>query len=64
MKRNFKIFIRSFYISTVIAGCLIFAFLGTAAAYENTARIGFGEYKKAVELTDGGIRIFDFEIEF
>ena len=35
---------------------------GIAKAYENTRRIGFGEYKKAGDVDDGGIRILAFEI--
>ena len=36
---------------------------GVAASYENTRRIGFGDYSKAFEIRDGKIKILDFEIE-
>ena len=42
--------------------CLIIGIGGVCAAYENTRRIGFGEYTKAFEIKDGKIKILDFEI--
>lgn len=63
-KAKRRVFWRSFYISAVIVLCLLCGAFGMFQAYENTVRIGFGEYKKAIELTDDGIRIFDFVIEF
>lgn len=58
-----KVFLRSFYISSVIIFCICFGFLGIAKAYENIRLIGFGEYRKAVEYEEGTLRIFDFEID-
>ena len=46
-----------------MALCLITGIAGISAAYENTRRIGFGEYTKAVEIHDGKIKILDFEID-
>lgn len=43
--------------------CLIIGIAGVCSAYENTRRIGFGEYTRAVEIHDGKIKILDFEIE-
>lgn len=63
MKKGTKLFLRTVMISSAVVFCLIFGFLGAAKAYENTIRIGFGEYKKAVELSDGYFRIFDYEIK-
>lgn len=63
IKKQKKLLLRSFYISSVLALCLFIAFFGMARAYENTRQIGFGEYKKAVEYENGTIRILDFEIE-
>lgn len=63
MKKGTRTFLRSVYISSTVVFCLIFGFLAAAKAYENTVRIGFGEYKKAVELNDGYFRIFDYEIK-
>ena len=60
MKKEKKIFFRTVYLSSVIVFCIGFSLYGMAQAYENTRRIGFGEYKKAVEIHDGKIRIFDF----
>ena len=46
-----------------MALCLIMGIAGISAAYENTRRIGFGEYTKAVEIHNGKIKILDFEID-
>lgn len=62
MKRKYKVFARSFGLSSVIIGCMIFLTFGCAKAYENTYRIGFGENKKAVEFIDGNLRVFDIII--
>lgn len=64
MKRKFKTFIRTFYISSVIMLCIIFGFWGTAKAYSAMRLIAFGEYRNAVSISDDKIRLFDFEIEF
>ena len=58
-----KAFFKSFYISAVIALCLFIGIYGTATAYENMRLVGFGEYKKAVQLDGKVLRILDFEIE-
>ncbi|MEE1238361.1 MAG: hypothetical protein UHO61_00355 [Acutalibacteraceae bacterium] len=58
-----KVFFKSFYISFVLALCLFIGIYGTAKAYENMRLIGFGEYKKAVEIKGNVLRILDFEIE-
>lgn len=46
-----------------MALCLIIGIAGISAAYENTRRIGFGEYTRAVEIHGGKIKILDFEID-
>lgn len=43
--------------------CLVFGWLGIAAAYENTVQVAFGEYRQAIEITDENIRILDFVIK-
>lgn len=43
--------------------CICFGIAGTAKAYEKTRLVGFGEYRKAVELDGNILRILDFEIE-
>lgn len=63
IKKEKKLLIRSFYISSVAALCFFIALFGTARAYENTRCIGFGEYKKAVAYENGTLRILDFEFE-
>ncbi len=63
MKRNIKTYFRTFYISLVIIMCLCFGWIGISAAYENTVQTAFGEYRQAIEITDGKLRILDFVIE-
>lgn len=62
MKRN-KLFFRSFFISLVIIFCVIFGMAAVAEAYENIRHIAFGEYRKAIEIEDGKLYIFDYELE-
>ena len=63
MKRNVKIFFKSFYLSFTVVLCLFMAVCGAAKIYETARLIGFGEYKKAVEIDNGHIRILDFEFD-
>lgn len=60
MKRNTKIFWRSFVISVLIVICLYIIIAGIGKSYREMRRIGFGEYKNAVEYSDGTLRILDF----
>ncbi len=62
MKRQTKTYLRSFYISLVVIMCLSFGWIGISSAYENTVQIAYGEYKKAIEISDNCIRILDFVI--
>ena len=57
-----KVFLRTTVVFTVIILCLIFAVISFCEIYENVRYIGYGEYKKAVEVTEEGIRILDFLI--
>ena len=60
--KNFKIFLRSFYITAVIFICLFIAIYGMAKAYVNIRLIGFGEYRNAVEIKDGEFKFFDLTL--
>lgn len=62
-RKNFKTFFRTFYLSSVLLFCILTAVFGISLAYENTMITGFGEYKKAVEITDSHIRILDFDFD-
>ncbi len=64
MKRSTKLFLRSFYISSVIVFCLTLGILGITKAYEGIRLVGFGEYRNAVEIENGSIKIFDFILRF
>ncbi len=63
-KRDIKRFLRTFYLSSVLMLCIGFGITGIFLAYENTMITGFGEYKKAVEISDGSLRILDYTIDF
>ena len=64
MKRSTKIFLRKFYISAVVTFCLSFGIFGLMKAYEGIRLIGFGEYRSAIEIEEGSIKIFDFNLRF
>ena len=42
----------------------MFGFLGVCAAYQNIVKTAYGEYKKAVDINENGLRILDFNIDF
>jgi len=63
MKFKTKIYFRAFYISLVVLLCVCLGWIGVSTAYENTVRIAYGEYKKAVEINSDSIRILDFVIK-
>ncbi len=56
-------FLRKMYISAVVSACILFAAVSVCTAYEKMRLIGFGEYRRAVEITEQGVKIFDFEIK-
>ena len=62
MKKETKIFLRTVKYTSLILFCLIIGFYGMAKSYENIRKIGFGEYRKAIEFEDGKILFFDFQI--
>ncbi len=57
-----KEFIRKMYISAVVSSCILFGFWSACVAYSNIRKVGFGEYRSAIEIESGKIQIFDFEI--
>ena len=63
MKRETKIFIRTVKYTSLILFCLIIGFYGMAKSYENIRKIGFGEYRKALEIEDGIFKFFDYQID-
>ena len=58
-----KIFLRSFFISLVVVFCIGVGFFGVAEAYENIRLVAFGEYRRAIEIKEDKIMIFDYEIK-
>lgn len=62
--KNKRIFIRTFFITSIFLFCMGIFTWGVKTAYESTRKIGFGEYKKATEIGDGYIRILDYVINF
>ena len=63
MKRHTKTYFRTLYITLVIMLCISLGWIGVSAAYENTVRVAYGEYKKAIEINEDTIRILDFVIK-
>lgn len=63
MKKNTKIFIRTVHITSVILLCLTIALWGAALSYEGIRKIGFGEQRRAIEIEEGTLHFFDFEIK-
>lgn len=63
MKKSVKVYIRTVRYSSLVVICLLIAFFGMAKAYENIRRIGFGEYRSAIEIEEESIKIFDFSIK-
>lgn len=57
-----KLYFKTLYISSVVIFCLLFGSIGIAKAYENIRLVGFGEYRSAIEIEDGKLKIFDMEI--
>ena len=62
--KAFKTFWRSFYLSSVVIFCLFFALYGISESYKNIRRIGFGEYRNAIEINEESLKILDFEWEY
>jgi len=43
--------------------CLIVGLYSAAIAYSNIRLVAFGEYRKAIQIEENGIYIFDFFID-
>ena len=63
MKKSAKTFLRSFRITLIILVCTLTFVIGISMAYQNIRLIGFGEYRNAVEIENGRLKIFAFEID-
>lgn len=57
-----KDFVRKMMISAVVTSCILWGFIGVCEAYSSIREIGFGEYRKAIEIEDGRLKIFDFKL--
>ena len=55
-------FLRKMILSFVISSCILFGFWAVCEAYQGIRQIGFGEYRHAIEIKDGKLRFFDFEL--
>lgn len=51
------------YISAVISACILFGAAAVCISYQKMRLIGYGEYRKAIEITENSIKIFDYEID-
>ncbi len=61
MKRKTRLFLKSFYLSSVVAFCLLLGIFGITKAYEGIRLIGYGEHRKAIAYSDGVLYFFDKE---
>ncbi len=55
-----KDFLRKMIVSAVISSCILFGFMAACKAYSSIRKIGFGEYRSAIEIKDGEIKVFDY----
>ena len=63
MKKNTRIFLRIVRITTLILLCLTIGIWGAAESYKGIRKIGFGEERQAIEIENGNLYFFDFEIK-
>lgn len=63
MKQNKKFFRSLFFSLIIIFNIFIFA-LGVCTVYENMQLINFGKYVNAIEISDSGIKILDFFLQY
>ena len=61
MKENTRIFWRSVRLSAVWMLCFCILVIGIFESWVQIRRIGFAEYKNAVDYKDGVLQILDFE---
>lgn len=59
-----KIFFKSALITAVFLFNSFLLIFGICKVYENVRLIAYGEYVSAVELTENGIRILDYNLFF
>ena len=57
-----KDFFRKTMLSAVVTSCILWGFIGVCESYSKIREISHGEYRNAIEIKDGKIKIFDFEI--
>ncbi len=62
MKKNTKIFWRTVKYTSVWILAFAILIYGISESYLQIRRIGFGEYKNAVQYKDGVLTVLDFEI--
>ena len=61
MKKS--LFLRTVCITAVVIFCFTLGFYSAAKAYENIRLVAFGEYRKAIQIEEDGIYIFDFLVK-
>ncbi len=64
IKENVKIFFRSAAVTAVVLFCIATVFLGISKSYEAIHKISNGRERRAVEMTEDGLRILDFKLKF
>lgn len=63
IKEQTKIFLRSAAVTAVVLSCVAAICIGIFKSYEAIWQISFGQERRAVEITEEGIRILDFKIK-
>ena len=63
-KRNLKIFFRASFITAVVLFYIAAVFLGVCKSWEGIRQVSYGEETPAVEISEKGIRILDFQLKF
>lgn len=58
-----KGFLRTSAVTLVVCLCLAFGLAAAGRAYRGTRITVFSDYRSAVELKDGVLKLFDIELE-
>ena len=56
-------FLRKMIVSAVVTACILFGFMAVCNAYSGIRKIGFGEYRSAIEIKAGNFKFFDYNIK-
>lgn len=57
-------FLRKMIISAVVTACVLFGFMAACKAYSGIRKIGFGEYRNAIEIENREFKFFDYNYKY